>query len=187
VFNWAASITSEWFTSPAGCDISGLAWSTNGQYLYVFGPPYVATVAVTPLLNADARAPVGTVTSHEVSSRELQTFTPNDSDPFIDNANLQMLLTPAGDTLLYTAGEPERLMSYNLRTHQLTTLLTLPANFYIQAMTWLLRTPQLLLVVGGDPCVDCGSYAESDVYLYSFSPSPPSSPVPDSTATIRAS
>jgi hypothetical protein len=90
------------------------------------------------------------------------------------------LLTPQADTLFYTtSGPPEQFMSLNLHTKQADTLITFPDTFQntyqINALTLLPNGRQLLLAVGDHPCVDCGSYALSDVYLYSLD-APPLTP-----------
>jgi hypothetical protein len=67
-------------------------------------------------------------------------------------------------------------MSFNLQTNHLTPLFSLPINYRIRALTWTPNGQQLLVAVGNDPCVDCGNYAISDVYLYSPPVVPESSP-----------
>jgi hypothetical protein len=83
------------------------------------------------------------------------------------------LLTPQADTLFYTTlGPPEQFTSLNLRTKQTKTLFTFPDTFQntyrIIALSLLPIGRQLLLAIGDYPCTDCGSYAISEVYLYSL-------------------
>ncbi|MGZ3676789.1 MAG: hypothetical protein ACXVCO_20990, partial [Ktedonobacterales bacterium] len=109
--------------------------------------------------------PSGNRVNYEIPADHIQTFTFAD----VYRNDLLLFLNPEGDTLFYTSwGPSEQLMSFNLHTKQLKTVLILPSPYQINALTWMPDGSQLLIVVGDHPCVDCGAYAISDVYLYSL-------------------
>lgn len=149
------------------CLISDIQWSEDGQHILVAGggqATFIATTAIATLLQAFASSSPRHVINLEVTSDQIEAFT--FANVYFDES--QPSLDPQADTLLYTAGAPdEQLISFNLRTHQSATLFTLPAEYQINALAWLPDGRQVLIAVGGYPCVDCGRYAISDVYLYS--------------------
>lgn len=149
------------------CDIDNILWSVDGQRLFVLGAGgtiFLATVAVTKLFQAFDSTPPDYVVNLEIPSDEMETFT--FANVRLDR--LQLFMDPQRDAVLYTAwGPSEQLISFDLHTHQSADLFTLPADYQISALTWMPDGRQLLMSVGDFPCVDCGQYAISDVYLYS--------------------
>jgi hypothetical protein len=172
-FTHAVTLTAAPFSNQQGfCQVDSLVWPSDGQKLFVLGTdsgtgPFLATVPVLPLLQAFANSSPEHVVTQTVSSGQVQALA-------IDTQLVgQWLLTPQADTLFYTTTDsPEQFMSLNLRTKQAKTLFTFPGTFQntyqINALALLPNGRQLLLVIGGHPCTDCGRYAVSDVYLYSL-------------------
>lgn len=162
------NITSAQFDGQYGlCGIHSITWSVDSQRLFVLSAGvsiFMATVAVGRLLQAVTTTPPGNSVSYEVPTDHIQTFT------FADMYGYDSLLflNSQRDTLFFTSsGSPEHLMSFNLHTKQLKTVFILPGTYQINALTWMPNGRQLLIAVGDHPCVDCGAYAISDVYLFS--------------------
>lgn len=159
-FTLAVNLISSQFNDENGvCGVYNLLWTIDGQRLFVLGDAgeatFVATIPVTTLLH--------TFGSLEVPSNQIETFT--FANVYLDD--LQIFMDPQRNSLFYTAGTPEQLISFNLHTHQSSVLFTLPSEYHIRAVTWMPNGRQFLIAVGDEPCVDCGQYAVSDVYLYS--------------------
>gem|GEM_PF-2317519 len=187
-FSKVATIASDMFNLLDRCDINGLSWSANGKYLLI-GTASVCceTASGEPTTNGEAFTAVSTAflsQAGNAAGAQPPTITIPRKQFAIASAealslgwNLTIAWNLDNTTVVFASTadisnmQRDTLVSFDLHTHLLTTLLVMPDQaHHVQSMAWTPDGRHLLFAVGFFCREDCPQRADALSDVYEFTP-----------------
>jgi hypothetical protein len=176
-FTLAVVLNSDLLTSDICCADFSFRWVSDIEMLFLHSQGdtnYSAAVSLADALNPYTRsassASPPTPKALSVDSHLFAAFLTGGKDILLlpQDVGAAPFNLHRGTAIMAESRLGASLYSLDLRTRKQVLLLKLPNDDRFDQMEWTPNGRDLLVVVAGDQCVDCGYYPISDVYLYSL-------------------